>query len=134
MMFMLLQKLFLQRIYFFHGLENVLSIDIVPWRCDNGSLVILLADHLNTGIQLVIGNLLGTAEDNGSCILDLIVVKLTVVFHIHLALLCIYDNSCTVDHNVVSNILNGFDDVGQLADSGRLNDNAVRRILLQYLL
>ena len=134
MVLMLFHKLFFQRIYLFHCLKNVLSIDIIPRCCNDGSLIILFTDHLYTGVQLIIRHLLGTAENYCSCIFDLVIVELSVVLHIHFAFLGIYNNSGTVDLNALSDILYCFDNVRQLAYTGRLNDHTVRRILLQHFL
>ena len=60
MVLMLLHKLLLERVYLLHCLKNILAINIIPWCCDDGCLIVLLADHLDTGVKFVIGYLLGT--------------------------------------------------------------------------
>ena len=61
--------------------------------------------------------------------------KLTEVLHVHLVSLCIYHCGKSVEFDlVVVKILYRDDYIGQLSDSGRLYENAIRIVLLDYLI
>lgn len=75
----------------------------------------------------------GAAEHNGSGVLNLVVEKLTEVFHINFALCGIGDSDESVEYNlVVIQALDGSNDIGQLAHARGLNENPVRVKLIAF--
>ena len=65
--------------------------------------------------------------------LNLVIVKLTIILHIHLAFRCIYNRCRTVDLYFITNIFYCFDHIRQLANSGWLNNNTIRTIFCKHL-
>ena len=67
-------------------------------------------------------------------ILNLIVEELAEVLHVDAAFAGIHDGGETADHEIrITDALNRLLNVGKLADTGGLNDDAVRLKLLLYL-
>ena len=74
------------------------------------------------------------AEDNRAGMLDLISKKLAEIFQIHFALLGIYDRGKAVQYGIVGmNILHGANYVTELANAGRLDQNAIGMKSFQHL-
>jgi hypothetical protein len=69
------------------GLHNLRSGQILPRSCNNGSFFVMLPEHSHGVIQLLLGDIAGTGENNGRGGLNLIVVEFAKVFHVdfHLA-------------------------------------------------
>ena len=75
------------------------------------------------------------AQDQAACIGDLIVEEFAEILLIHLAFFRIDDRGKAVQlHILHMQILHGADDIAQLADARRLNQNAVGVVFLQHLL
>jgi len=86
----------------------------------------MLADKSNRLCKLLVGKALRMAEDDSSCAFDLIVEKLAEVLHIHLALLCIHNGGCGIEADAFkAEIIDCLDNVGKLADTGGLDDDAL---------
>ena len=95
----------------------------------------MLAQKRHAGIELLLRNTGGTAQNNAVCVLNLIVIELAEILHVHLALVCIGYGCEAVQHNIVHvEIFNRTDNIAQLADTGRLDKDSVRVELLQNLL
>ena len=89
-----------------------------------------------TLLQLFIGHTLGTADNNGSRMLNLIIEKLTEVLHIHLTFLSIYYHYRAVDMHIhrSGHIFHCLYHIRELTHSGRLNENPIRCIGIQHFL
>ena len=55
------KQLVLQRMLLFHGIQYLLSGQLIPRRCDQSRLVIMLTDQSYTFLKLVLAYILGTA-------------------------------------------------------------------------
>ena len=74
------------------------------------------------------------AQNQAAGICDLVIEKFSEVLLIHLALLGIYHCGKAVQLYVMGvDVLHGTDNVAQLADAGRFDQNAIRMILFQHL-
>ena len=74
------------------------------------------------------------AQNQAAGICDLVIEKFSEVLLIHLALLGIYHCGKAVQLYVMGvDVLHGTDNVAQLADAGRFDQNAIRMILLHDL-
>ena len=114
----------------FHGGNQLRAGELTPGCCDDGCLFIMGTQHFHSGIQLGLGNRIGTGQDDGGSSFDLIVVELTEVLHIDLDLACINDRDGITQCNITGgNLLHRTDHIRQLANAGRLNDNPVGMIL-----
>ena len=93
----------------------------------------MLPEHGNRLVQLLLGDGIGTGENDGRCSFDLVIVELTKVLHIHLHLACIgHSHSVTQLH--ILHLLHSADHIGQLAHAGGFDDHAVGVILGNHLL
>ena len=119
-----------------HGLQDLLAGQGVPGGGDDGSGGVLLAQHGHSGGDLFLGGVLGAAQDDAACVADLVVVELTEVLHIHLDLVDVGhgDEATQLNIQMLSHALDSAGHVGQLADAGGLDDDAVGVVLLHHLL
>ncbi len=111
-----------------HGVEQLAAGQIIPRRGDDNRILVVLSDQGNAGLQLLLADALRTAQNDRVRTLDLIVVELAEVLHVHLAFIGIghrYER-IDLDRCVLGYVLYGTADIRELADTGRLDDNAVR--------
>ena len=107
----------------FNGCQDIFTVQFLPGRCYDGCFFIMLSDKFDTLIQLVLRNLTGTAQNNGSRMGDLIDKEFSKVLNIHLTLGCIYHCNRAVQNHFlfIDHILNRLHNIGKLTYSGRLN-------------
>ena len=130
-----LLQLLLQRVNVFHCAEDLGTVQLIPIGGDDGGGGILFHHQRHGGSQLFVAAFGGVAEDDAACILHLIAEEFTEVLHVHLAFARIHHGGIAVQLCVFKIcILDGLDDVGQLAHARGLDENAVGGILLHYLL
>ena len=116
-------KLLFQGIFMLHGSKNLLAVDRVPVGRHNGNVGVLaqMSDrlfHLRF-IECV-------REHDTTCMLDLIEEKFPEVFEVHLAFLRVYDGAEGIKLRAYdARLLNGTDDIRELADTRRLDDDAI---------
>ncbi len=117
-----------------HGREDLRAGQIVPRGSDDDRLGVLFPQKGYGVGDLLLGAGLGVAENDGACVLDLVVVELTEVLHIHLALVGIGNGGVAVEHHVVrEHGLHRANDVRELANARGLDEDAVRSVLRHYL-
>ena len=117
-----------------HRGKNLCAGQLIPGRRDNRGILVLLAKQRNTRLKLLLAYVLGTAQKNRMRIFHLVVEELTEVFHVNAAFAGIHNRRKTGNHEVrIVNVQHGLLNVGKLADTGGLNDDAVRMELLLYL-
>ena len=119
-----------------HGLQDLLAGQGVPGGGDDGGGGVLLTQHGHSGGDLFLGGVLGAAQDDAACVADLVVVELTEVLHIHLDLVDIGHGNEAAQLNIqmLGHALDSAGHVGQLADAGGLDNDAVGVVLLHHLL
>ena len=102
----------------------------------NLCLRIDLLHDLHRSIDLLLGGDVGSRQHDGTCIENLVVKELAEVLRVELRLLCIHDGHRRIqlDVEVSGNRLHRTDDVRQLANTGRLDDDTIRLICLHNLL
>ena len=121
----------------FHSGQQSLAVQLVPRGSEDGGGGILLPQQSHGGLQLFLRQLLRPGEDDGAGGLDLIVVELTEVLHIHLHLGGVGhgDEGIQLHVRLVPNgVLHRHDHVGELAHAGGLDEDAVRGELLMDLM
>ena len=119
----------------FHGLQQLLTGQFTPGSGNHSSLCIMLSQHLHSSIQLLLGDGIGTGEDDGGSGLHLVVIELTKVLHIDLYLTGIHHrHGIAQGHVVAHHLVDSTDDIGQLAHAGGLDENAVWMVLVNHLL
>ena len=117
-----------------HCGENLCAAEIVPRRGNDDRLGILFPQERYGVGDLLLGAGLGVAEDDSTCVLDLIVVELTEVLDIHLALVGVGNGSVAVQYHIVGEHgLHGADDVGELPHARGLNEDTIGSVFLYHL-
>ena len=113
-----------------HGIEHFLAAQNLNRCGDNVCFRIQLAEHLYRCLYLCGVSLIGTAQDNSSCTLNLVLEKLAEISKIHFAFHNVDYGCCGVQgyacfffHTVY-----GFDDVGKFTYAGWLDDDTIRVI------
>ena len=119
-----------------HGLQDLLTGQLVPCGGHDGSGGILLPQHGDRSGDLLLAGGLGAAQDDAACVADLVVVELTEVLHIHLDLVDVGhgDEAAQLNIQMLGHALDSAGHVGQLADARGLDDDAVGVVLLHHLL
>ena len=128
-------QLFGERVLLLHGFEDLCAGELVPRRRDDDGVLVVLTQQGHGGGQLLLGDGAGAAENDGGGGLDLVRVEFTEILQIDLALrgICHGDEAAERDA-LVRNTLYGADDVAELADAGRLDEDAVGMIVGDDLL
>ena len=128
-----LQLLF-KGILVLHRLENLCAGELIPRGGNDGGVLVVLAQQSDAGFKLFGLDTVRAAQNDGVCVLDLVVIELAEVLHVHFALVCIGNGGEAVQRNVFHvQVLHGTDHIAQLAYAGRLDQNAVRVVGLQHL-
>ena len=124
----LFKKLVAER-HLFDGGEDGLAVQLVPRSRQNGGVGVLLAQHRGGSLELFLRELLRAGKNDRAGGLDLVVVELTEVLHIDLHLGGVGHGDIAVElelaRALVDRALDGDDDVRELADAARLNEDAV---------
>ena len=105
-------------------------------RRDDGCLLIDLANQSNRLIDFLLIGDVRAREHNGLCILHLVVEEFAEVLHIELRLLHIDEGDRRVarDFKLLLDIRNRTQHIRELADTGGLDNHAIRCILAQNFL
>ena len=128
-----LGKLTLNGVFVLHSRYNVRTCELIPIGSNNCCVIIETLDDVKRAIKLFLGNILGVGENYGVGKFDLVVEKLTEILCVFLALICI-NNSCeAVEHHILCGyVLYCLNNVGKLANSGGLDENALGGISLNH--
>ena len=130
-----LLQLRVQRVAVLHRLEDLRAGERVPRRRDDRRRFVVRAQQRDTVVELLLRKPRRAAQDDRVRVLDLVVVEFAEVLHIHLALVRVGDRREAVQHDVLHvQVLHGADHVAELADAGRLDQDAVRVELRKHLL
>ena len=128
-----LQLLF-KGILVLHRLENLCAGELIPRGGNDGGVLVVLAQQSDASFELFGLDTVRAAQNDGVCVLDLVVIELAEVLHVHFALVCIGNGGEAIQRNVFHvQVLHGTDHIAQLAYAGRLDQNAVRVVGLQHL-
>ena len=98
-----------------------------PVGGDDGGGGVLLCQQGNGGRDLILAGVAGAAQDDAGGMADLIVIELAEVLHIHLDLVDIGhgDKAVQQHRQGLGHALDRAGDIAQLADAGRLDEDAV---------
>ena len=114
----------------FHGIEHFLAAQNFNRCGDDVCFRIQLAEHLYCCLYFCSVSLIGTAQDDSSCALNLVLEKFAEVSKIHFAFHNIDYGCCGIQgyacfffHTVYS-----LDDVGKFTYAGWLDDDTIRVI------
>ena len=84
----------------FHGGQNLFAVQLIPGGGDDGGSGIMGAKQGNHGVYGLVAHSVGAAENNGTGVFDLIVVKFPKVFHVDLYFGGIGYGGETVERNI----------------------------------
>ena len=98
-----------------------------PVGGDDGGGGVLLCQQGNGGSDLILTGVAGAAQDDAGGMADLIVIELAEVLHIHFDLVDIGhgDKAVQQHRQGLGHALDRAGDIAQLADAGRLDEDAV---------
>jgi hypothetical protein len=134
LMLVLLTQNILQALFRLDGTHEGCRVKLVPRRGDDSRVRVQGAQKLFASRQLLGREVLGTGEDDGGCRLNLVVVELAEVLGVHLALCRVNNGGAPDNRQLRGAALDSLDNVGELANAARLDDNAVGVELLRHLL
>ena len=119
-------KLVAKRFCSLHCGQNGISADLIPRGNDERCTRVALTNDGKGIGKAPVGDAIGMRENDAARVLDLIPKKLAEVFHIHLALPCINDGCLRIQRHIVrANVANGADDVAELSDARRLDQDTI---------
>ena len=119
-----------QSVALLHGLEDLCAGQLVPGGGDDDGVGILLPQQGHAGVELLLGDAAGAAQNDGPGGLHLVVVEFAEVLHIHLALARVgHGDQVAERHRITGDLLHGCLHVAELAHTGGLNEDPVRRVV-----
>ena len=117
-----------------HSGKNILTVKQVPRRGNDSRALVMLAKKLYALGNLLVLCALCMREYDSRSVLDLVVIELTEVLHIHFALINVGNCGKAVeDCSVLLGGFGGADNVGELTYARGLDNNSVGGILLKHL-
>ena len=117
----------------FHGGEQLLAGQILPRGGDDAGVLIQAAQHGNGLVEALLRALSRAGQQDGTGMRHLILEKLTEVLEVHLGLERVNNGYKAVQLNLEVRVLYRIDNVRQLADAGRLDQDAVRMVLVHNI-
>ena len=98
--------------------------------------MILISEKLDALCKGLFIHVLRTADHDDACMFQLIVVEFAEILHVHLSLLAVCNGyqALDLDARLILHVYYSLCNVRQLADSRRLDDDAVRMELVAHLL
>ena len=129
------QKLGNQVALTIHNGNDLCTGQFVPIGGHNGGGGVLFLDQGNSSSDLLLVCAAGAAQDDAGCVADLVIIELAKVLHIHFDLVHIGHSHKAVqaDRQGLAHTLNSAGHITQLANAGRLDQDAVRMISLHDL-
>ena len=113
-----------------HGFEQLLAGQVLPRGGDDAGVLVQAAQHGDGLVETLLRALCGAGQQDSAGVSDLIFEELAEVLEVHLCLERVNNGDEAVQLNVQMGVLNRRDNVGQLADAGRLDEDAVGVVLV----
>ena len=133
-MMLFLRQILSSSVPAFHSLHDLVSGQLIPRRGDEGRNSIMLSEHRHSSIQLDLRDGIGTGQDDGGCGFNLVIVELTKVLHVYFYLAGVNHSYGIAQHHIFTrDFLHGGNHIGQLANAGGFDNNAIRMIPLNDL-
>ena len=112
------------------GGEDHLSVELGDRCCDDGCILVVLAEKLNTFGDPLVTDLICSGQNDGARIGDLVVEELAEILEVNLALGGIHDCAGAVEMHlgVLGCVVDGTHDIGKFADTRGLDQDALRSI------
>ena len=119
-----------------HRRKDGFAADLIPRGGDDARLGVVLTQQRDDGLQLLLAHALRAAEQDGAGVFNLVEEEFAEVLDVHAALARIRDGHKAAHlgfRDILLHALDGADDVGELADAARLDEDAIRMILVDNL-
>ena len=119
-----------------HRREDGFAADLIPRGGDDARLGVVLTQQRDDGLQFLLAHALRAAEQDGAGVFNLVEEEFAEVLDVHAALARIRDGHKAAHlgfRDILLHALDGADDVGELADAARLDEDAIRMILVDNL-
>ncbi len=132
---MLVQKLLQLRgdgVFLLDGIKYLSAGELLPIRRHDDGVGIFPAQERLCLSDFFLRHAAGTGQDDAACRLNLIVKKLSEIFHIQLRAGGVDDGGQAAEDEILVHGLDGRDDLGELPHAGRLDNNAVGAVLCQH--
>ena len=101
-----------QRSLTLQRLNDLRTGQLVPGCCDDRSVVIMLTQHRNGVIQLLLRDRIRTGQNDRGCGFDLVIVELSEVLHIHFNFTCVnHRNGIAQCYLVICDLFNSSDHI-----------------------
>ena len=114
--------------------QDLFTVQLIPGRGDNDGGGVVLAQHGNAILNLILAQLLRMAEHDAAGAGNLVVEELTKILHIHLCLLGVNNGSKSTQHCPLGvRALHSTNDVRKLTDTRRLDQDAIGGKVTNYL-
>ena len=112
------------------GLQNSLSVKLGQRRCNDRRLGVMGPEQFHHFRSLRVAGLISPCQDDSTGVLDLVNKELTKVLDIQFGLGSVYDRDSAVQYHirVFCYTIDSGHDFGELADTGGLDQDALRRI------
>ena len=81
-----------------HSGKNIRSVKIIPRSCNDNRILVVLTKKVYTLGYFLVSCGLGMRKNDTGCVLNLVIIELTKVLHIHLALINVCNGSKAVKH------------------------------------
>ena len=117
----------------FHGGEQLLAGQVLPRGGDDAGVLIQAAQHGNGLVEALLRALSRAGQQDGTGVGYLILEKLTEVLEVHLGLERVNNGYKAVQLNLEVRVLYRSDNIRQLADAGRLDQDAVWMVLVHNI-
>ena len=117
-----------------HSFSQLRAGQLIPGRGYNGSICIMLAEHCQCVVQLLLSNRIGTGQDYGRSCGNLVNIELAKILQVNLHLTRIHNrHSIAQCHFIIGHLVHGSNYIRQLADAGGFDDDPVRIVLGNHL-
>ena len=114
--------------------KNILAGKLVPVGSHYRRVGINLAEKRYAGKYLIVPSAPGVGKHDGGRSLYLIVIELAEILHIHLAFIDVGNRGVGIEHRIIpAKSFNRADNVGELTDARRLDENPVGLIFVKHL-
>ena len=114
----------------FHGGEQLLAGQVLPRGGDNAGVLIQAAQHSNDLVETLLRALSRAGQQDSTGMGHLILKEFTEVLEVHLSLERVNNRDEAVQLYIEVRVLYSGDNVAQLANTGRLDQDAVRMVLV----
>ena len=118
----------------FHCFSQLRTGKLIPGGCYDRSMGISFPKHFHSLVQLLLGDGIRPGHNDRTGSFHLVIIELTEVFAVDLHFTGIHhSNGVAQSHIFIGNLIDSADHIGQLAYTGRLDNDPFRGIIGDHL-